>query len=138
AGSYAASGQPLLALVSSEVDIIADFREKSSRHASTGSHALIAFDREPGPIYSASVTSRDAGVSSGQFSANGNLATPTTSSRWVRDAQRMRLHLTLDGESPSALPTGAQATVQLLPENSFFAWLGTIQIRLLSLLHYIY
>lgn len=140
-GAYASSGQPLLALVSSKAEVIADFREKSARYASNGSPALIAFDGDPGHLYKAFVTSTDAGVSVGQFAANGDLATPSVSTRWVRDAQRMRLHLVLDDAHPvnlPSLPSGAQATVQLLPKNVLFAWLAKAQIGLLSFLHYIY
>ncbi|RTR38015.1 HlyD family secretion protein [Shewanella canadensis] len=138
AGAYASAGQPLLALVSSKIDIIADFREKSSRRATNGSRALVAFDGEPGRLYPALIASMDAGVSVGQFDANGQLATPTESNRWVRDAQRMRLHLNLDVPYPDMLPSGAQATVQLLPDNAVFGLLARVQISLLSYLHYIY
>ncbi|WP_299794362.1 HlyD family secretion protein [uncultured Shewanella sp.] len=138
AGAYATAGQPLLALVSSELDIIADFREKSSRRAVNGSRALVAFDGEPGQLYQAQIASKDAGVSVGQFDANGLLATPTESNRWVRDAQRMRLHLNLEVPYPDALPSGAQATVQLLPDSTLLSWFASTQIRILSYLHYIY
>ncbi|WP_432459046.1 HlyD family secretion protein [Agarivorans sp. QJM3NY_25] len=138
AGAYATVGQPLLALVSTEAEVIADFREKSSRLAVTGSKALITFDGDPGQLYSASVIGMDAGVSVGQFDANGRLATPSTSTRWVRDAQRMRIHFSLEGAQTAGLPSGAQATVQLLPEDGLFRWLAKTQISLLSMLHYIY
>ncbi|WP_019615709.1 HlyD family secretion protein [Psychromonas ossibalaenae] len=138
AGAYAATGKPLLALVSTELDIIADFREKSSRQAITGGRALVAFDGDPGHLYPAYITSMDAGISAGQFEANGSLATPAKSNRWVRDAQRMRMHLTLDDDYPYTLPSGARATVQLLPDNSVFSLLAQMQISLLSYLHYIY
>ena len=128
---------PLLALVSEQVDVIADFREKSLRHVSAGSQALVAFDGEPGRLYPARVASLDAGVSAGQFDANGQLANPVESDRWVRDAQRLRLHLTLE-QLPAHLPAGARATVQLLPDNTLTGLLARGQIRLLSLLHYIY
>ena len=36
------------------------------------------------------------------------------------------------------LPAGARATVQLLPDNTLTGLLARGQIRLLSLLHYIY
>ncbi|MDO6705603.1 HlyD family secretion protein [Photobacterium sp. 1_MG-2023] len=137
-GAYAAAGNPLVALVSKDVDIIADFREKSLRHFSQDSQAMIAFDSQPGRIFTAHISSLDAGVSSGQFDANGRLATPTESNRWVRDAQRMRLHLSLEDESVQAMPAGARATVQLIPENALLAWLARTQIRFLSALHYIY
>lgn len=136
-GSFAAAGSPLLALVSDKVDLIADFREKSLRNVAPNARALVAFDGEPGQIFQARVSSLDAGVSAGQFDANGLLASPVESDRWVRDAQRLRLHLTLD-KMPPVLPTGARATVQLLPDNGLAALFARGQIRLLSLLHYIY
>ncbi|WP_033136097.1 HlyD family secretion protein [Aeromonas finlandensis] len=136
-GSIASTGSPLLALVSEQVDVIADFREKSLRHVGENTQALIAFDGEPGKLYSARVSSLDAGVSAGQFDANGRLATPVESDRWVRDAQRMRVHLELE-TVPDHLPAGARATVQLLPDNALTAMLARAQIHLLSLLHYVY
>jgi len=138
AGVYAAAGTPLIALVSDDVDIIADFREKSLRHFNQNSRALVAFDSLPGDVFEAHITSVDAGVSSGQFDADGRLATPTDSNRWVRDAQRLRLHLTIDESEQRAFPAGARATVQLLPEDVLSGWLARCQIRFLSLLHYIY
>ncbi|MBL0440209.1 HlyD family secretion protein [Aeromonas veronii] len=136
-GSIASAGSPLLALVSEQVDVIADFREKSLRHVGEQTRALVAFDGEPGQLYPARVSSLDAGVSAGQFDANGRLAAPVESDRWVRDAQRMRLHLELD-QLPDHLPAGARATVQLLPDNALTAMLARGQIHLLSLLHYVY
>ena len=142
-GSFAAVGQPLLALVSDKLDIIADFREKTLRGVNAAYPALIAFDGEPGRLYHAQVSSVDAGVSAGQFDANGRLAAPQESDRWVRDAQRLRLHLVLDdsvsdNSAMNNLPAGARATVQLLPDNTLFSLLAKVQIKVISLLHYIY
>jgi multidrug resistance efflux pump len=137
-GSYATAGTPLVALVDNNIDIIADFREKSLLNFGSHSHALVAFDGEPGKIFSASINSLDAGVSNGQFDANGRLAAPSESNRWVRDAQRMRLHLTISDTVQLHLPTGARATVQLVPNNIITAWLARGQIHLLSWLHFIY
>ncbi|MFV0447849.1 MAG: HlyD family secretion protein [Vibrio sp.] len=137
-GTYANAGSPLIALVADEVDVIADFREKSLRHFASDSRALVAFDSKPGQVFEAQLSTLDAGVSAGQFAADGSLATPTTSSRWVRDAQRMRVHLAIDNKLVEKLPSGARATVQLIPENSLFASLAKAQIHFLSTLHYIY
>ncbi|MDW6004953.1 HlyD family secretion protein [Vibrio mangrovi] len=137
-GTFANTGTPLIALVDTGLDIIADFREKSLRNFSRDTPALITFDRDPGHLYTATVSTIDAGVSSGQFDANGSLASPTSSNRWVRDAQRIRLHLSLNRSLPDSLPTGARATVQLIPQQPLFAWFAHMQIHALSLLHYIY
>ena len=40
---------------------------------------MIAFDGTPGSLYSATVSNVDAGVSAGQFDANGRLAEPQES-----------------------------------------------------------
>ncbi|MBU6953404.1 MULTISPECIES: HlyD family secretion protein [unclassified Hahella] len=138
AGAYAVAGAPLVALVSDNLDVIADFREKSLRNFDLNNEALVAFDGKPGQVFQARVSSLDAGVSAGQFDADGRLATPTQSNRWVRDAQRMRLHLQLDAADAQQLPSGARATVQLLPDGAIFSTFAKAQIRFLSLLHYIY
>ncbi len=137
-GASASTASPLVALVSDDVDIIADFREKSLRHFSQDSRALVAFDSLPGEVFEARITSIDAGVSSGQFDADGRLATPTVTNRWVRDAQRMRLHLVIDDQEQHSFPAGARATVQLLPDNLVSGWFSNLQIHFLSALHYIY
>ncbi|OOF01784.1 hemolysin D [Salinivibrio sp. MA440] len=137
-GAYASAGQPIMALVSERAQLIADFREKSVRDIEAGYTALVAFDSEPGALYAGHVTSVDAGVSAGQIDANGQLASPTNSNRWVRDAQRMRLHIQLDEWPSHALPTGARATVQLVPDHAISCLLAKAQVGFLSMLHYIY
>ena len=79
-------------------------------------------------------------MSDGQLSANGLLSTTETSNRWVRDAQRQRIHLQLSTNETllANMPSGARATVQLLPDSWFGQWLGSMQIRFISWLHYIY
>ncbi|MEH8019957.1 HlyD family secretion protein [Rheinheimera metallidurans] len=138
AGSFATTGQPLLALVSDEIDIIADFREKSLRGINPGYQAMISFDAEPGKLYAATVTSIDAGVSAGQFDANARLAAPQESERWVRDAQRLRLHLQLQHTPSDTLAAGARATVQLVPDNPVLGFFAKLQSKAISILHYIY
>ena len=106
-----------------------------------GSLAKVVFDSRPGEVYDAKISTFEAGVSDGQLSANGLLSTTETSNRWVRDAQRQRIHLQLlknDQALIANMPSGARATVQLLPESKFGQWLGASQIRFISWLHYIY
>lgn len=137
-GIFRSAGSPALALVSQDVDIIADFREKNIMDTVSGDKAYITFDGKPGEVFKATVQSLDAGVSAGQFDANGELATPQSSTRWVRDAQRMRVHFTLDKAVNFSLPAGARASAQLIPDNSILAGLAYLQIKFISALHYIY
>jgi len=138
-GWNAAAGSAALALVSEQTDIIADFREKSLRHTHTGADAAVVFDALPGQVFHAHVTSRDAGVLAGQEAVNGELSAPESSNRWVRDAQRMRIHVALDEPLDQRLPTGARATVQLYnSEGPFARFFSGLQIHLVSLLHYVY
>ena len=138
-GLYASAGSPLLALVSDHTDIVADFREKSLRHTRPGTDASVVFDALPGKVFHARVTGQDAGVLAGQLAVNGELSQPEQSNRWVRDAQRMRIHVTLDEPLTLPLPTGARATVQLYNSEGFFARMFSgLQIHLVSLLHYVY
>lgn len=138
-GFYAASGTAALALVNNKTDIVADFREKSLRHTHQGTDAAVVFDAFPGQVFRAHVTSSDAGILAGQQAVNGELSEPETSNRWVRDAQRMRIHVALDETLPKQLPTGARATVQLYnSEGAFARFFSGMQIRLVSLLHYVY
>ncbi|MGB2078694.1 MAG: HlyD family secretion protein [Vibrio sp.] len=137
-GGYASAGQASLALIDNQMEVIADFREKALRDIHTGHKAYVAFDGDPGALYAAKVTSIDAGVSTGQFDANGVLATPQSSDRWVRDAQRLRIHFALEDSEVKPLASGARATVQLVPDNPVLAFFARVQIRLVSILHYIY
>lgn len=139
AGSYAATGNATLALVGDVPDLVADFREKSLRNVHSGTPAAVVFDGRPGNVYAGHVTTLDSGVRNGQLSANGELANPVESDRWVRDAQRLRLHVALDDDVAALPPSGARATVQLYPsDNPLLDALGRLQIDLISLLHYIY
>ena len=138
-GFYAAAGSAALALVHDNADIVADFREKSLRHTRPGTDAAVVFDALPGQVFRAHVTSSDAGVLAGQEAVNGSLSEPETSNRWVRDAQRMRIHVQLNEALPTSLPTGARATVQLYnSEGAFARFFSGLQIHLVSWLHYVY
>lgn len=138
-GAYAQAGAPKLVLISTEPNLQADFREKALLRVARGTRAQVAFDALPGRLFDAEVTSLDAGVASGQIDADGRLAAPTQSDRWVRDAERVRVNLRLLEAPPRQLMTGARATVQLHPQaNGLRRFLGSIQIRLITLLHYVY
>jgi hypothetical protein len=132
-GLYATAATPLLALVNNQTDIVADFREKSLRHTGVNTDAAVVFDALPGKVFPAHVTSSDAGILAGQEAVNGQLSQPEQSTRWVRDAQRMRIHVALDEPLDKPLPTGARATVQLYnSEGPFARTFAGLQIHLVS------
>lgn len=138
-GVYAQAGVPVMVLVGESLDIVADFREKSLRHVDAGDPVRIVFDALPGQVFEARVASIDAGVREGQQLANGQLADIPITDRWVRDAQRLRLYAALEEELTEPPASGARATVQLLPQDHLLVgWLARVQIRLVSLLHYVY
>ena len=139
-GTYAKQSVPLASVVDNKLDLVADFREKSLTNVEKGVRAKVVFDAIPGKVFAAQVEDFEAGVSDGQLSANGTLATVEKSNRWVRDAQRLRVHISLDeSEAPlNRLTSGARATVQIVPNNPIESFVANVQIRFISLLHYIY
>jgi len=139
-GKYAQAGYPVASIVLVESDIVADFREKSLSNVKLGNNASIVFDAYPGKVFDGKVIAIDGGVKDGQINADGSLADPINSDRWVRDAQYMRTHIALIDESQllQSMPSGARATVQLHPITGLANWLGKAQIYVISLIHYIY
>ena len=140
-GIQAQANQSLLSLVTADNErIAADFREKSLTHIDQQAEALVVFDAMPGQVFTGSLASRDYGVSQGQLSANGQLATPDDSDRWVRDAQRVRVYVKLSEQGlPANLVTGSRATVMLESDkHGFMHSLAWLQMKVVSLLHYVY
>lgn len=139
-GNYAQAGSAVAAVVVEKGDIVADFREKSLSHVQIGDDASIVFDAHPGQVFQGRVAAIDAGVKDGQLSADGSLANPENSDRWVRDAQYMRTHIVLKENQSllKTLPSGARATVQLHPVGGLASWLGSLQAHVISVIHYIY
>ncbi|MDR5884764.1 HlyD family secretion protein [Vreelandella janggokensis] len=139
AGDYVQAGQPALALVADQMNIIADFREKSLRHVHLGDQAKVVFDSWPGKVFEGKVSAFDAGVRNGQLVADGQLADIPTTDRWVRDAQRLRIHVALDEPLTSLPASGARASVQLVPGDHLLAKpFAALQARLISWLHAVY
>ncbi|ODC02993.1 hemolysin D [Terasakiispira papahanaumokuakeensis] len=138
-GSYANAGSPVMALVGDTPEVVADFREKSLRHIQHGDRAWVSFDAWPGEVFAATAQRIDAGVRDGQLLPNGQLIDIPTTNRWVRDAQRLRLHARFDS-LPEPMPaSGARVTVQLVPHNHpIAAFFARIQIHVISLMHYVY
>ena len=98
------------------------------------------FDAVPGEVFDAQLEGRDLGVAQGQLQADGLLAHPDDSDRWVRDAQRVRVYVGMDKSLvPQYLVTGSRATVMLAASDSgIMQMIGSLQMHIISLLRYIY
>ena len=120
--------------------IAADFREKSLSHVDHKVKAWVVFDAVPGEVFDAQLEGRDLGVAQGQLQADGLLAHPDDSDRWVRDAQRVRVYVGMDKSLvPQYLVTGSRATVMLAASDSgIMQMIGSLQMHIISLLRYIY
>ncbi|MAK92643.1 MAG: hemolysin D [Oceanospirillaceae bacterium] len=140
-GVQASANQPLMSLVTiGHERITADFREKSLSHVDHDVKAWVVFDAIPGEVFAAQLTGRDLGVAQGQLQADGLLAHPDDSDRWVRDAQRVRVYLDMEETKvPDTLVTGSRATVMLAAsDSSIMKMIGSLQMHIISLLRYIY
>ncbi|WP_299804086.1 HlyD family secretion protein [uncultured Shewanella sp.] len=139
-GSTANANMPLLTFIPTDsLWVAADFREKAVANINEQSKAWVAFDAFPGKVFALDIHSRDFGVAAAQQSPNGQLTHVETSNRWVRDAQRVRINLSSPIALPEPLFVGSRATVVAYPaDDSLWAWLAKSQIKLVSLLHYIY
>ncbi|MAD45295.1 MAG: hemolysin D [Oceanospirillaceae bacterium] len=140
-GVQAQANQPLMSLVTvGKERIAADFREKSLSHVDHKVKAWVVFDAVPGEVFDAQLEGRDLGVAQGQLQADGLLAHPDDSDRWVRDAQRVRVYVGMDKSLvPQYLVTGSRATVMLAASDSgIMQMIGSLQMHIISLLRYIY
>jgi len=136
-GHYIAAGTPVLTVVGRTPTIAADFREKALTQVRIGDQALVNFDALPGRVFAGRVVSIDAGIAQGQVDADGTLAQPVETDRWIRRAQRVRVNVQLD--APPDLVSGARATVQLVPDSpSVFRLFAKAQIVLFALARYVY
>ena len=119
--------------------LVGNIREKTLKDVTVEAPALVVFDALPGRVFTAVLSGRDLGIAQGQLSPDGQLARPEDSDRWVRDAQRVRIYVNLDERLPGALVTGSRATVMLAGTDSgLLRWIGRMQMKTVSLLHYVY
>lgn len=138
-GTMANTNQPILTFIpTNSMWVTADFREKSTAKFSKHSAAYVAYDALPGQVFPLTIKSRDFGVAAAQQIANGHLAAMTTSNRWVRDAQRVRVNFTSQQPLPPQLFVGSRATVIVYPQQPIWQLLAKIEIHLASVLHFIY
>lgn len=91
-GQYVQVGQPLLAIVSNDVWVTANFKETQLKHMHPGNPVRIQVDAYPGVIFTGTVDSLQAGTG-GAFSL---LPAQNASGNFIKVVQRVPVKITID------------------------------------------
>lgn len=144
-GQFVSRGQPGLSLVdSNSVWLTAYLRENQLRNVAPGNEARVAFDFQPGRVFSGRVESVGWGITKGGEAPAGTLPQVQSDKGWVRDPQRFPVRIALRREANDQLQdlplrNGAQANVLILTDgNSWLNPIGRAWLHVVSWLRYIY
>ncbi|HEY6644062.1 HlyD family secretion protein [Povalibacter sp.] len=145
-GQFVSRGQPGLSFIDSDsVWLTAYLRENQLRNVAPGNEARVAFDFQPGRVFSGRVESVGWGIAKGGEAPAGTLPEVQSDKGWVRDPQRFPVRIALVREGNAVLDdlplrNGAQANVLILtdPDSWLLNPLGRAWLRIISLLRYIY
>jgi multidrug resistance efflux pump len=145
-GQFVSRGQPGLSFIDAEnVWLTAYLRENQLRYVAPGNEVRLAFDVQPGRIFTGRVESVGWGITKGGEAPVGTLPEVQSDKGWVRDPQRFPVRISLVSEQDGAeqqlpLRNGAQANVLILTNED--AWLlnplGRAWLRIVSWMRYIY
>jgi multidrug resistance efflux pump len=145
-GQFVSRGQPGLSFIDADsVWLTAYLRENQLRDVAPGNEVRVAFDFQPGRVFSGRVESVGWGITKGGEAPAGTLPQVQSQQGWVRDPQRFPVRISLRGEDNGPLQdlplrNGAQANVLILTDSD--AWLlnplGRLWLRVISWLRYIY
>ena len=140
-GHYANAGSPVMTFIEAgNAWIRADFRENNIANIKPGDAVDIVLDVAPGKIFKGKVSSVGFAVDSSASGEAGELASVSSRSGWLRDAQRFPVIIRFDDDSSKGLRrVGGQADVLVYTgNNKIINTLGRWWIRALSWLSYIY
>jgi multidrug resistance efflux pump len=145
-GQFVSRGQPGLSFIdSTSVWLTAYLRENQLRNVAPGNEARVAFDFQPGRVFSGRVESVGWGITKGGEAPAGTLPQVQSDKGWVRDPQRFPVRIALVREENDVwqdlpLRNGAQANVLILtdPDSWLLNPLGRAWLRIISWLRYIY
>jgi multidrug resistance efflux pump len=125
AGQYASKGAPVLSFIAAGPRwVTVDMRENQLGHIRRGARARVTFDDHPGEVFAAHVESVGWGVSQGDETPNGQLATVTAPTGWLREPQSFPVRIVLDPPADPKQPplppgrNGAQASVVILTQDT--------------------
>jgi len=140
-GHYANAGSPVMTFIEAgNAWIRADFRENNIGNIKPGNAVDIVLDVAPGKIFKGKVSSVGFAVDSSASGDAGELASVSSRSGWLRDAQRFPVIIRFDDDSSRGLRrVGGQADVLVYTgSNTIINSLGRLWIRALSWFSYIY
>ena len=140
-GHYANAGSPVMTFIEAEnAWIRADFRENNIGNIKPGNAVDIVLDVAPGKIFKGKVSSVGFAVDSSASGEAGELASVSSRSGWLRDAQRFPVIIRFDDDSSKGLRrVGGQADVLVYTgSNKIINSMGRWWIRALSWFSYIY
>jgi multidrug resistance efflux pump len=144
-GQFVSRGQPGMSFIDAHnVWLTAYLRENQLRDVAPGNEVRVAFDYQPGRIFTGRVESVGWGIAKGGEAPAGTLPQVESNKGWVRDPQRFPVRISLVTESDGvqqSLPArnGAQANVLILTDSgSWLNPLGRAWLRIVSWLRFIY
>jgi multidrug resistance efflux pump len=143
-GQFVSRGQPGLSFIDADsMWLTAYLRENQLRDVMPGNEVRVAFDLQPGRVFTGRVESVGWGITKGGEAPAGTLPQVQSEKGWVREPQRfpVRISILHDDSMPAYLPlrNGAKANVLILTnENSWLNPLGRAWLRIVSWLRYIY
>lgn len=140
-GHYASPGTRLVSVISvKDVWIEAYLRENNLGNLKQGDPVDIALDSAPGRVFDGVVDSISYGVKWNRNEKQGELASISTNSGWLRDPQRFPVIIKFSDEQTVGLRReGGQADVIVYASDSWLLnFLGKVWIRVTTTLSYIY
>ncbi len=137
AGSYVAKGAVAMFLVNENSRWLnADFNEKGLAQLKPGTEVAIAFDAIPGQVFNGTLINQDSAIYDSS-SATNQLAVVTNNNRWIREQQKIRTRIQIQGEDTSLI-SGSKASVIVQNDNTLLSAIGYGWISLVSYFRYIY
>jgi multidrug resistance efflux pump len=142
-GQFAQAGTPAMTLIAMhDLWISADMTENNLGNINAGDAVAIVLDVMPGQVLNGRVRSLGGGVGSGKQAQPGTLPTIDNSRDWLRQAQRFPVAIEFDpaeSERLRRVRIGGQAEVLIYTgDHAVMNWLGSLYIRLMSYLSYLY
>ncbi|MGB5250010.1 MAG: efflux RND transporter periplasmic adaptor subunit, partial [Gammaproteobacteria bacterium] len=141
-GNFAQPGQPLMTFIAiHDLWIQADFTENNLGNVKPGDRVALVLDVQPGQVFEGTVRSVGYGVATSN-DALGTLPTIDNDPNWLRSAQRFPVIVDFDPgtlDVPLGVRVGSQATVIIYTGDRWLLnWIGSMYIRLNSILSYAY